>query len=67
MQILKKLVETLWADQYTDPELRSQITDRYLEIHTPKITPLTAPLQFDPLQPPPGWRWDPYYECWVEL
>jgi hypothetical protein len=67
MKTQVNLLETLWADQYTDPQLRSQITERYLEIHTPRVTPLTQPLQFDPLNPPQGWRWDPYYELWVEL
>lgn len=60
------LVEGRLAHQYTDLEARQQIVQRYNAIYKPSVTPATHPEQFDPLQPPAGWAWDPYYECWLE-
>ena len=61
-----ELSENLTAEQYQDPEIRQYILQRYQEIHRPKVTPLTEPLLFDPLNPPQGWLWDPYYELWYQ-
>ena len=61
-----ELSENLTAEQYQDPQVREYISQRYQEIHQRKVTPLTAPQQFDPLNPPEGWRWDPYYELWFQ-
>ena len=61
------LQEGRWADSYTDPLQRTQIAAAYRDRWTPRITPLTQPHLFDPLSPPPGWRYDPYYECWFCL
>jgi hypothetical protein len=60
------LAEGSFADQYTDPELRKKISNRYQQrFQDPGITPYTHPWQFDPLNPPTGWRYDPYYEMWI--
>lgn len=61
------LQEGAWADQYTDPVLRQQIAQRYQQRWQPQPTPVTNPELFDPLEPPPGWRYDPYYEVWMEI
>lgn len=60
------IVEGLLAHQYSDQSVRQQIADRYKVIFKPTPTPITHPEQFDPLQPPQGWAWDPFYECWLE-
>ena len=61
-----QLSENLTAEQYQAAEIQQYISQRYQDIHSVKVTPLTHPLQFDPLQPPEGWRWDPYYELWYQ-
>ena len=61
------LVEGVFADQYADPHTQQQIRSAYLRRHQPITTPLTNPLDYDPCDPPEGWRYDPYYECWVQL
>ena len=61
------LHENMFADEYKNPETQRRIWEDYLRKHTVKVTPLTDPLNFDPLAPPPGWRYDPYYELWIEL
>lgn len=77
---MKKLFSSLWrafdsdtiseglmAHEYQDSQRRTAILERYLALHQPQITPLTAPREFDPLNPPQGWAWDPYYECWLKI
>ena len=59
------LYEGLTAEQYTDPETRAKIAQDYAVRWRPKTTPGTHPELFDPLVPPQGWRYDPYYECWI--
>lgn len=59
------LYEGLTAEQYTDPRIRAQIASDYHRRWRPKPTPSTHPELFDPLAPPQGWRYDPYYECWI--
>lgn len=63
------IVEGPWADSYTDPVLRQQIAQEYQERYCkePINTPHSHPELFDPLAPPEGWHYDPYYECWVQL
>jgi hypothetical protein len=62
-----QLVEGMNADDYTCPELKSRIVTRYKEIHFPSNTPLSNPQNYDPLNPPSGWKWDPYYEVWFNI
>jgi hypothetical protein len=59
--------DTQWADEYTDPAIRAKITETYRLRYTPVTTPWTDPLLYDPLDPPQGWRYDPYNEFWVKL
>jgi len=59
------LVEGWYADQYTSTAVRDRITSEYQARHQPPQTPLTHPQLFDPLNPPTGWRYDPYYEIWI--
>ncbi len=63
------LIEGMYADQYApelQAELRSQYLDRWSPDRQPR-TPFTHPWLFDPCAPPQGWRYDPYYECWVNF
>lgn len=65
-----RLTEGLYANDYTDPQLRAEIREQYLKRWHPDHqtkTPSTHPWLFDPCDPPQGWRYDPYYECWIEL
>lgn len=59
------LYEGLTAEQYTDPAMRAKICQDYALRWRPKPTPATHPQLFDPMTPPQGWRYDPYYECWI--
>ena len=59
------LYEGLTAEQYTDPAIRAQIARDYALRWRPTTTPASNPELFDPLNPPQGWRYDPYYECWI--
>jgi hypothetical protein len=59
------LVEGWYADQYRDPEIIERIAREYQARHCQGPTPLTHPAQFDPLDPPRGYRYDPYYELWI--
>lgn len=53
------------AEQYTDPASRIKIAEDYRARWQAAPTPSTHPALFDPLAPPQGWRYDPYYECWL--
>jgi hypothetical protein len=67
LKIKNDIVEGPWADQITDSALREQIQTEYRQRYCKQPTPLTHPEQYDPLDPPQGWRYDPYYEIWVQL
>ena len=61
------LIEGLYADDYTNQEVKTLIKERYLRAHpVPVDTPETHPWKYDPLNPPKGWRYDPYYELWLK-
>lgn len=62
-----RLIEGLYADQYQSPETRAYIRAQYKKLHEPEVTPWTNPELYDPCEPPQGWRWDPYYEMWIQL
>ena len=57
----------MFADEYTDENTRSIIVREYQQRHALKITPQTNPELYNPLDPPSGWRYDPYYELWIKL
>lgn len=61
-----RLIEGVYAHHYTDETVRQQITQAYKEKYTPVVTPLTNPEIYDPLNPPKGWIYDPYYEIWLK-
>ena len=59
-------IEGLNAHEYTDEKLRNKIKEDYDKKYSKKITPITEPSKFDPLNPPDGWAYDPFYEIWIE-
>lgn len=62
-----RLVEGVYAHQYQDLQIRQEIKDQYEKKWEPVINPFTKPELYDPLNPPKGWIYDPYYETWIEL
>ena len=61
------LIEGMYAHNYTNKSVRQRISENYKKKFTPVVTPFTHPEQYDPLHPPEGWMYDPYYECWLEI
>jgi len=59
------LIEGLYADDYDNSRIKDIILNSYQERY--KQTPSTHPEKFNPLDPPIGWKYDPYYECWIKL
>lgn len=59
--------DSQWADEYTDPAIREEIVRAYRARYEPITTPWTDPMLYDPLSPPPGWRYDPHNETWIRL
>lgn len=60
------LVDGKNAHEYTDPEIRNRIAQEYKDRYCAPTTPLTNPELYDPLNPPQGYAYDPYYEIWIE-
>jgi hypothetical protein len=65
------LIEGQYADQYPEEEgmgprtvIRRAYRSRWPEPDQ-NPTPQSHPWLFDPCEPPQGWRYDPYYECWI--
>ena len=55
------------ADQYP-PQTQDMIRQAYRLRWHPEYqlpTPYSHPWLFDPCEPPQGWQYDPYYECWI--
>lgn len=61
------LIEGVYAHQYHNEDVRQRIIQAYKEKYMPPITPLTNPELYDPMNPPEGWVYDPYYEIWLEI
>jgi len=61
------VIEGRLAHEYVDPEAREEITRRYIEYYHNPATPLVNPERFDPLNPPDGWAFDPYYFMWITV
>ena len=61
-----KYIEGVYAHQYNDESLRLEILENYNKKYKPAPTPLSHPERFDPLNPPKGWAYDPFYEMWIE-
>jgi hypothetical protein len=60
------LIEGVYAHEYQDEIIKKKITEQYIKKHSLEVTPITDPLKFDPLNPPDGWTYDPYYELWIK-
>lgn len=54
------------AHQITDANVRKLIQEKYNQLYRASPTPFTHPENYDPFNPPDGWAYDPYYECWIE-
>lgn len=59
--------EGIMAHQIKDESVRKDIAERYKKKYNPPANPCTHPEQYDPLNPPQGWAYDPYYECWINI
>ena len=55
------------AHQVSDPSTRKHIREQYQRRwRCPVADPITQPWLYDPLDPPPGWYYDPCYEIWLK-
>jgi hypothetical protein len=61
------LIEGVYADQYSSADVKAEILNAYTIRYSLKESPLTHPEKFNPLTPPEGWKYDPFYECWIEV
>ncbi len=61
------LIEGVYAHQYTDTLVRDEISTNYAKRYNPEPDPISHPENFDPLNPPKGWAYDPFYEIWVKF
>lgn len=66
-KVVYPILEGKYADSYTDPEAIKIIKENYTKRWVPDPNPYTHPALFDPLNPPNGWRYDPFYETWVKI
>lgn len=65
-----RLIEGVYADQYHEDQDQLAIRTRYQECWPDPAanpSPDRQPWLFDPCSPPEGWRYDPYYECWIKI
>ena len=62
-----RYIDGVYAHDYKDDGIRQEIFDTYNKKYRPEPTPLTHPERFNPLNPPEGWAYDPYYEIWIEI
>ena len=60
------LIEGQLAHEIENNQTRQQIKQRYNELHKHEPNPVTHPSQYDPLNPPNGWAYDPCYEMWIK-
>ena len=61
------MIEGAHAHQYNNEDVRQRIAQAYKEKYMPITTPLTKPELYDPMNPPEGWAYDPYYEIWLKI
>ena len=60
-------LESYYADELKNTDLAQKIREQYLKRYpAPKYDPDTHPWLYDPLEPPKGWRYDPFYEMWIK-
>ncbi len=60
------ITEGPMAHDYTNVSIKREITEAYNKRHRPVMSPATHPENYDPLFPPEGWSYDPYYEIWIQ-
>lgn len=63
----EKYIEGWYAHEYQNEAIRQEIKETYYKKYNPEPTPLTHPERYDPLNPPSGWAYDPYYELWITI
>jgi hypothetical protein len=64
---LDYLTDGLYATDYTNHVTRQKIATAYKQkFQIPIEDPTTHPWKYDPLNPPDGWKYDPYYELWIK-
>jgi hypothetical protein len=61
------LVEGIMAHQYKNEEIKKQIKENYDRRYRRETSPIADPENYDPCNPPKGWAYDPYYECWIKI
>jgi hypothetical protein len=62
------LSDGLYATDYRNHNDRQKIADAYKQRwQEPFKNPQTHPWKYDPLNPPQGWEYDPYYEIWIKV
>lgn len=61
-----RIIEGQLAHEIKDEGLRAEIVENYNKRYRPAMTPYTHPENYDPLNPPNGWAYDPYYEHWIQ-
>ncbi len=59
--------EGMYAHEYRDTLTREKIASEYKQRYMPDPTPFSHPERYDPLNPPKGWAYDPFYECWIHI
>lgn len=60
-----KYVEGKYAHEYEDPAIREEIYIQYQKSYVLNPMPDTHPELYNPLDPPDGWAYDPFYEIWI--
>lgn len=60
-----RIIDGMTADEYTDSATRDYIKQRYDSKYAVVENPYTNPEKYDPLNPPDGWKYDPFTEFWV--
>jgi len=60
-------LESHSADHFRNTALGNDILAKYRARYPrPLPRPDREPWLFDPLDPPQGWKYDPYYEIWIQ-
>lgn len=61
-----QLYEGVMAHEYSNLSVQLEIQTQYKTRYLKKLDPNQNPVAFDPINPPNGWVYDPYYELWIE-
>ncbi len=60
-------IEGKYAHEYCEATIRKEIQETYNKKYRPEPNPFSHPENYDPVDPPKGWAYDPYYEFWIKL